>query len=93
MKDVTPILMGDPSATYRRAPTEREKLGMKVATSHDQKRNAPKNTNIFDWPVGHERLFTSWRKARNAQSVLYAKGMHGILRTHEDGNVTVRRVF
>jgi len=92
MKDLTAVLMGDPAATYRRAPTERERLGMKAATSHEQKRNARKNTDTFDWPVGVERIYTSWRKARNAQSTLYAKQMQGILRTRKDGTVSVRRV-
>lgn len=92
MRDITPILMGDPGSSPRRMPTEREMREWKAPTSHEQKKKTPERENIFVWPLGHERIFTSWRKARNAQSILYSKGLLGILRTNSDGTVSVRRV-
>lgn len=92
MRDLTAILMGDPSATYRRPPTERERTEPKHGAAYEQQRVRTIVENTFAHPAGSERIFSSWQKARNFQKMLNAKGFKASLRSNDDGTYLVRRI-
>jgi hypothetical protein len=89
MRDLTPILMGDPGTHPRRNPTPEEIE--KQETFLDWKRNNVRYSPIREWPVGELRTFPDFKSARSAQTSLYQKGLCGSLRKVGDGTYTVRR--
>lgn len=94
MKDLTPILMGDPGTHPRRAPTKEEAEKMRARTVYEQKRAfGTKYSKIYDWQIWETRTFTTKREAKSKQDQLYQKGMQGILRKVDDNTYTVRRVL
>lgn len=92
MRDITSIIMGDPGTHPRRAPTEREMAEWKQLTSHEQNKAPPKRSLVDEWEVGEGRWFETWRKAKNAQSTFYIRGLVASIKRNEDGSYTVTRL-
>lgn len=93
MKDLTPILMGDPGTSPRRAPTQEEIEKMRSRTVYEQKRAfSSKYSKIYEWKLWETRTFATKREAKSKQDGLYQNGMQGMLRKAEDGTYIVRRV-
>lgn len=93
MKDLTPILMGDPGTHPRRAPTKEEAEKMRARTVYEQKRAfTRRHSDLYEWKVGEVRTFPTWRNAKSKQDGLYQKGMLGMLRKVDETTYTVRRV-
>ena len=91
MKDLTAILMGDPSAAHRRQPTPDE---MARANSIPQAGDSihKRYSKDYEWPLGEAKIFADKRSARLAQQRLYQKGMAASFTSMKDGTFKILRV-
>ena len=95
MRDLTAFLMGDPSAAYRRSPTQAEMARPNAVCGHEQQRQRgrKRTSDYYQWRVGESRTFDTFREAKNKVTGLYIKGMTGSIRTRKDGTYTVTRML
>lgn len=95
MKDLTALLMGDPAAAHRRAPTQAEMVRPNAVCGHEQvrQRGRKRTSDYYQWQVGESRNFDTFREAKNKVTGLYLKGMTGSIRSRKDGTYTVTRML
>lgn len=95
MKDLTTLLMGDPAAANRRAPTQAEMTRPNAVNGREQmrQRGRKRSSGYYQWKVGESRTFDTFREAKNKNTGLYLKGMTGSMRTCKDGTYTVTRML
>ena len=74
-RDVTAELLGDPSATYRRAPTQAEMARHTGPNPQCKSLGRGRRSPFYDWPIGEARPYATRDSARAAQNAFYQKGM------------------
>lgn len=94
LRDVTAQLLGDPSATYRRAPTQAEMTRHTGPNPQCKSLGRGRRSPFYDWKVGESRAYATRDSARAAQNGFYMKGMLAAVKLDKaTGAYFVKRTF